>query len=39
VQQKYTRKKVRYYEPTNMGYEAKIKERLEKLRKEQEGLK
>ncbi|MFA7271951.1 MAG: replication-associated recombination protein A [Candidatus Omnitrophota bacterium] len=39
VQQKYTRKKVRYYEPTNMGYEAKIKERLEKLRHEQEDLK
>ncbi len=31
VKQKYTRKKVRYYEPTNIGYEAKIKERLEKL--------
>ncbi|MDD2679176.1 MAG: replication-associated recombination protein A, partial [Candidatus Omnitrophica bacterium] len=39
VKQKYTRKKVRYYEPTSMGYEAKIKERLEKLRKEQENLK
>jgi putative ATPase len=39
VKQKYTRKKVRYYEPTNMGYEAKIKERLEKLRKEQGNLK
>ncbi len=39
VKQKYTRKKVRYYEPTNMGYEVKIKERLEKLRKEQENLK
>ncbi len=33
VKQKYTRKKVRYYEPTDMGHEAKIKERLEKLRK------
>ncbi|MDP2941667.1 MAG: replication-associated recombination protein A [Candidatus Omnitrophota bacterium] len=32
VEQKYTRKKVRYYEPTNIGYEAKIKQRLEKLR-------
>ncbi|MFA4843192.1 MAG: replication-associated recombination protein A, partial [Candidatus Omnitrophota bacterium] len=32
VKQKYTRKKVRYYEPTNIGHEAKIKERLEKLR-------
>ncbi|MCM8796332.1 MAG: replication-associated recombination protein A [Candidatus Omnitrophica bacterium] len=34
VKQKYTRRKVRYYEPTNMGYEAKIKQRLDKLRKE-----
>jgi len=33
VQQKYTRKKARYYEPTDIGHEAKIKERLEKLRK------
>ncbi|MDD5477266.1 MAG: replication-associated recombination protein A [Candidatus Omnitrophica bacterium] len=33
VKQKYTRKKVRYYEPTDIGHEAKIKERLEKLRK------
>jgi len=33
VKQKYTRKKVRYYEPTDIGYEAKIKQRLEKLRK------
>jgi len=32
VKQKYTRKKTRYYEPTNIGHEAKIKERLEKLR-------
>ncbi len=32
VKQKYTRKAVRYYEPTDIGYEAKIKERLEKLR-------
>ncbi len=32
VEQKYTRKKVRYYEPTDIGYEAKIKQRLEKLR-------
>jgi putative ATPase len=32
VKQKYTRKKVRYYEPTEIGHEAKIKERLEKLR-------
>ncbi len=34
VEQKYTRKKVRYYEPTDSGYEAKIKQRLSKLRKE-----
>ena len=33
VKQKYTRKKARYYEPTDIGHEAKIKERLEKLRK------
>ncbi|MFA5231527.1 MAG: replication-associated recombination protein A [Candidatus Omnitrophota bacterium] len=32
VKQKYTRKKVRYYEPTDIGHEAKIKERLEKIR-------
>jgi putative ATPase len=32
VKQKYTRKKVRYYEPTDIGYEAKIKARLEKWR-------
>ena len=35
VKQKYTRRKVRYYEPTEMGYEAKIKQRLEKLRASQ----
>lgn len=33
VKQKYTCKKLRYYEPTGMGFEAKIKERLDKLRK------
>ncbi|MBN2831638.1 MAG: replication-associated recombination protein A [Candidatus Omnitrophica bacterium] len=33
VKQKYTRKKVRYYEPTEIGYEAKIKERMAKLRR------
>nr|HPL83111.1 replication-associated recombination protein A [Candidatus Omnitrophota bacterium] len=33
VKQKYTRKKVRFYEPTDIGYEAKIKERMEKLQK------
>ncbi len=32
VQQKYTQKKVKYYEPTDIGYEVKIKQRLEKLR-------
>jgi putative ATPase len=32
VKQKYTRRKVRYYEPTELGYEAKVKQRLEKLR-------
>ena len=32
VKQKYTRKKVLYYEPTDLGHEAKIKKRLEKLR-------
>jgi len=34
VKQKYTRKKVLYYEPTDIGYEAKIKQRLDKLRKD-----
>ncbi|MBU1727542.1 MAG: replication-associated recombination protein A [Candidatus Omnitrophica bacterium] len=32
VKQKYTRKKVRYYEPTEIGHEAKIKQRLDKIR-------
>ena len=32
VKQQYMPKKVRYYEPTDLGHEAKIKERLEKLR-------
>jgi len=31
IKQKYTRKKVKYYEPTEIGYEAKIKQRLDKL--------
>jgi putative ATPase len=31
VEQKYTKRKVKYYEPSGMGFEAKIKERLEKL--------
>ncbi|MCU0650641.1 MAG: replication-associated recombination protein A [Candidatus Omnitrophica bacterium] len=34
VKQEYTIKKVRYYEPADIGYEAKIKARLDKLRKE-----
>ena len=38
VKQKYTRKKVRYYEPTDIGYEAKIKTRLEKLRGAQKAI-
>lgn len=33
VKQKYTRQKVRYYEPVSIGFELKIKERMEKLRK------
>ena len=33
VKQKYTKKPVKYYEPTNIGYEAKIKKRLEELKK------
>ena len=32
VKQKYTGKAVKYYVPTDIGHEAKIKERLEKLR-------
>jgi putative ATPase len=32
VKQKYTRKALRYYEPTDIGFESKIKQRLEKLR-------
>jgi len=35
VKQKYTRKKVKYYEPTDIGYEAKIKQRMERLKKEE----
>jgi len=35
VKQKYTRKKVKYYEPTDIGYEAKIRQRMEKLKKVQ----
>ncbi|MFC1658878.1 replication-associated recombination protein A [Candidatus Omnitrophota bacterium] len=33
VKQDYTPKKLKYYEPTDIGYEAKIKQRLEKLKK------
>jgi putative ATPase len=32
VDQKYTRRKVKYYEPTDFGHEAKIKQRMEKLK-------
>ncbi|MFH1678565.1 MAG: replication-associated recombination protein A [Candidatus Omnitrophota bacterium] len=32
VKQDYIPKKVKYYEPTDIGYEAKIKQRLEKLK-------
>jgi putative ATPase len=32
VEQKYTRKAVKYYEPTEIGHEAKIKDRLQKLK-------
>ncbi len=33
VKQDYTRQKVKYYEPTDEGHEAKIKQRLEKMQK------
>ncbi|MFZ2356428.1 MAG: replication-associated recombination protein A [Candidatus Omnitrophota bacterium] len=36
VKQKYTRKKVKYYEPTDIGFEAKIKQRLDKLQKSED---
>jgi putative ATPase len=36
VEQKYTRKAVKYYEPTESGHEAKIKERLQKLKEKPE---
>ena len=32
VEQKYTRRAAKYYEPTEIGHEAKIKERLQKLK-------
>jgi putative ATPase len=32
VEQKYTRRAVRYYEPSEIGHEAKIKERLQKIK-------
>jgi len=32
VKQKYTRRKVKYYQPTDIGFEAKIKQRLERLK-------
>lgn len=34
VKQEYMRTRTRYYEPTDIGHEAKIKQRLDKLRKE-----
>ena len=33
VKQKYTQRPVKYYEPTEMGYEAKIKKRMQELKK------
>ena len=36
VKQKYTPQTVKYYEPTDIGYEAKIKQRMEKLRVSQD---
>lgn len=33
VEQPYTQRKVKYYQPTEMGYELKIKQRMEKLYK------
>ena len=38
VKQDYVPKKVKYYEPTDIGYEAKIKQRLEKLKGVKKGL-
>ncbi|MDD4899787.1 MAG: replication-associated recombination protein A [Candidatus Omnitrophica bacterium] len=35
VKQKYTRRKVKYYEPTDIGHEAKIKQRLKNLKSSQ----
>ncbi|MBL7070453.1 MAG: replication-associated recombination protein A [Candidatus Omnitrophica bacterium] len=32
VNQEYTRKKVKYYQPTDIGHEAKIRQRMEKLK-------
>ncbi len=37
VEQKYTRKAVKYYEPTDIGHEAKMKERLQKLKEKPAG--
>ena len=39
IKQKYIPKKVKYYEPTDIGYEAKIKQRLEKLKSKQKNSK
>jgi len=35
VKQKYTPKRVRYYEPTDIGHESKMKKRLEELRRQE----
>jgi putative ATPase len=37
VKQDYTRSPVKYYEPTDIGYEAKIKKRLAELKEPEEG--
>jgi putative ATPase len=39
IKQVYTPKKVKYYEPTDIGFEAKIKQRLEKLKSRQKNPK
>jgi len=37
VKQEYTREKVKYYEPQDIGFESKIKQRMEKLKKSENG--
>ena len=39
IKQDYVPQKVKYYEPTDIGYEAKIKQRLEKLKSRQKNSK